>query len=225
MALTGDIGHLIAAIGCFVGAHSLTNLRPLRHRCIEAVGKAGFYGAYSVLSTVLLVWVVAAAINAPTLVIWQQHGWMRWVPPLVMPVVCLALVAGLTTPNPFSIGPGAKGFDPAHPGILRLTRHPVIWGLGLWTGAHIVPNGHLAGLMLFVPLLVMSLLGKRVLDAKRRQSLGAEEWQRLVDAVEQPLDRAALLHEVGAWRIIGGVALYLALLALHPMVIGLSPLP
>lgn len=225
ISLTGGFGHLVVAVACFLAAHSLTNLRPLRHRLEAVVGKAGFYTGYSVVSTVLLVWVIAAALHAPTVILWQQQPWMRWAPSLVMPAACLLWVCGLTQPNPFSIGPGGAGFDPARPGILRLTRHPVVWGLGLWAGAHLVPNGTLAGVMLFAPLLIMSVLGPRVLDGKRRQSLGWEEWQRLADAAGGPMDWPALLAELGPWRLLGGLALVPVLMTLHPFVIGLSPVP
>ncbi|MBI3444000.1 MAG: NnrU family protein [Magnetospirillum sp.] len=225
MALTGGYGHLVMAVAAFLGAHSLTNLRPLRHWAEARLGKTGFYGGYSVLSTLLLVWVVAAAIDAPTIVMWEQRGWMRWAPLLAMPFTCLLLAAGMTSPNPFSIGPGGRGYDPCRPGIVRLTRHPIIWGLGLWSGAHIIPNGHLAGLMLFVPLFVLCLVGSRVLDAKRRQSLGWEQWQDWAERAAGPLDWRALLAELGWVRITSGIVLYPVLIALHPLVIGLSPLP
>jgi uncharacterized membrane protein len=222
--LTGSVGHLIASVAVFIGAHSLSNWKPLRGPIEAKYGRAAFYGGYSVISTVLLVWVVAAALDSPTVVVWEQRAWMRWVPPLLMPVVCLLWVLGMTQRNPFSIGLGGKGYDPARPGIVRLTRHPIIWGLGLWSAVHIVPNGHLAGLVLFVPLLLLCLVGPSVLDAKRRRSLGEAEWRRLADAA-RPFDAARLLAELGWARILGGLALYPALLWLHPLVIGLSPLP
>lgn len=225
MALTGGLGHLAAALAAFVLAHSLTNIRPLRHWATRQLGHHGFYTVYSVLSASLLVWVIAAALAAPTVVIWEQAAWMRWVPSLAMPVACQLIAAGLSSPNPFSLGLGGEGFDPTRPGIVRLTRHPVIWGLGLWSGAHILPNGHLAGLVLFVPLLVLSLLGPRILDAKRRQSLGWENWQTLADAVAGPVAWGRMVAEIGPWRILGGLALVPALMALHPLVIGLSPVP
>ena len=183
------------------------------------MGHAGFYAGYSLLSTILLVWVIAAAVDAPTIVLWAQAPWMRWVPSLVMPVACLLWVCGLTRPNPFSIGPGGEGYDPARPGLLRLTRHPVGWGLGLWAAAQ------LAGAMLFTPLLILSLLGPRILDARRRQSLGWEEWQSLAESISGPLDWRAMLAEIGPWRLLGGLALVPLLMELHPLVIGRSPFP
>lgn len=223
IGLTGGVGHLIASVAVFLGAHSLSNWKPLRGPIEARFGKAAFYAGYSVISTILLVWVIAAALDSPTVVVWEQRPWMRWVPPLVMPVACLFWVLGLSQKNPFSIGPGGAGYDPARPGIVRLTRHPIIWGLGIWSAAHIVPNGHLAGLLLFVPLFLLCLVGPRILDAKRRRSLGPERWADMAgQAVFAP---RALLAELGWVRILGGLALYPVLLWLHPLVIGLSPLP
>lgn len=223
MGLTGGVGPLILSVAVFLGAHSASNWKPLRGPVEARFGKRGFYLGYSVVSTLLLVWVVAAALDSPTVLIWEQQPWMRWVPPLVMPFSCLLLVLGASQHNPFSIGLGGDGYDPARPGIVRLTRHPVIWGLGLWSGAHIVPNGNLAGLMLFVPLLLLCLAGPRILDAKRRKSLGEERWRQL--AALGPFDLRALLAELGWLRILAGLALYPLLLWLHPLVIGRSPLP
>jgi uncharacterized membrane protein len=229
--MTGGLWQLGLAVAVFLASHSLLTRPAWRRPAEAALGRTGFTLAYSLLSLLLLAWVVAAAMAAPVVVVWKQAEWMRWLPPLAMPWACLLGFAGMTTPNPFSIGPGSigpggRGFDPAKPGILRLTRHPVLAALALWAGAHILPNGHLAALLLFVPLLALAVAGPRMLDAKRRRSLGPEEWQRLAAATAaRPLDWPALLREVGWWRLAGGLALYALLIALHPLVIGVSPLP
>ena len=225
MALTGGYGHLVLAVVVFMAAHSLTNVKPLRNRAMAMVGKGGFYGLYSLLSTSLLVWVVAAAIHAPVISLWPQMPWMRWAPSLAMPFACLLWVAGMTCPNPFSIGPGGKGFDPARPGIVRLTRHPIIWGLGLWSGAHLIPNGTVAGVLLFLPLFVLCLMGRRILDAKRQQQLGLDAWNRLAEPLASGCDWRALAVELGPWRLLCGLLLPAVLMALHPLVIGLNPFP
>lgn len=225
MTLTGSIWHLVAALAVFLASHSLTNLKPFRERAQRLVGKRGFYGIYSAISILLLVWMIAAYIASPTVVVWDQQPWMRWAPAIAMLFACLLGAAGLSTPNPFSIGPGGSGFEPKRPGIVRLSRHPVVWALALWAGAHAVPNGDVAALLLFVPLLGLALLGPRILDAKRRASLGEAEWRRLADAAARPWRAAELLREVGAGRILAGLALYAALVFLHQPVIGVSPLP
>jgi uncharacterized membrane protein len=225
MTLTGSIWHLVAALAVFLASHSLTNLKPFRERAQRLVGKRGFYGVYSVISIILLVWMIAAYIASPTVVVWEQQPWMRWVPATAMLAACLLGATGLSTPNPFSIGPSGSGFDPERPGIVRLTRHPVIWALALWAGGHAVPNGDVAALMLFVPLFGLALLGPRILDAKRRAALGEAEWRRLADAAARPWRTAELLREVGAGRLVAALAVYGALILLHQPVIGVSPLP
>lgn len=218
----GGLWHLALAVAVFLISHSLTNRPGFRVRA-EAMlgGRTGFTIAYSLVSLALLAWIIAAYAAAPTLMVWGQAPWMRWVPVLAMAPACLLLVGGLATPNPFSIGPGGKGFDSAHPGLLRLTRHPMLWGLALWAGAHIIPNGDVAALMVFVPLLLLALAGPTVLDRKRRRTL--PNWDRLAAVTGRP--RWAMLREIGPWRVIFALLAYQALLLAHEPVIGVSPLP
>ena len=68
----------------------------------------------------------------------------------------------------------AAGGDPA-PGILKVTRHPMMWAFGLWALAHIAANGDLRSLLLFGSMAVLALYGTVRLDAKRRaQNLPAQ---------------------------------------------------
>ncbi|MGE5548796.1 MAG: NnrU family protein [Solirubrobacterales bacterium] len=221
--MTGGLAHLALAVAVFLASHSLANLTGPRRRAEKLLGRLGFVLAYSAVSVALLVWTIAAYIAAPTVVLWPQEPWMRWVPPLAMLPASVLLAAGMTSPNPFSIGPGGKGFIPERPGILRLTRHPVLWGLALWAGAHIVPNGDVAALMLFVPLLLLALAGPAVLDRKRRRTLGLAEWTRLAALTGHPTP--AMLAEMGWWRIGLGIGVYLLLFVAHEPVIGVTPIP
>ncbi|OAN49991.1 NnrU family protein [Magnetospirillum moscoviense] len=219
-----ELAELGLAIALFLFSHSLTNRPGFRRRAEARLGgKLGFILAYSVLSLALLAWIVAAYRAAPVVLLWEQAAWMRWVPPVAMLPGCVLLAGGMVSANPFSIGPGGKGFDPARPGLLRLTRHPVLWGLALWAAAHIVPNGDVGALMVFLPLLGLALVGPRILDAKRRAGLGWSEWARLAALTGRP--RWAMITEMGVWRLLAGPALWAILVAGHEMVIGASPLP
>lgn len=218
----GGFGPLILAVTAFLASHSLPAIRPLRRILTRLLGERGYLAAYSLLSIIVIAWIGVAYARAPYLELWPQVGWTRWVPLLVMPFVAILVVAGLTSPNPFSIGSGGKGFDPAHPGILRLTRHPLFAGLMLWAAAHLFPNGDLAAVILFGLLLALAAAGPKLLDAKRRRSLGPARWAEL--AAHTGRGRLAL-GEIGIARILGGLALYGLLLFLHPYVFGVSPLP
>jgi len=148
----------------------------------------------------------------------------RWAPVAVMPVVCLLVAAGMSSPNPFSLGLSAKNYDPGRPGIVGVTRHPVIWGMALWAASHLLANTDAAGALLFGLLLALGLTGPLSLDRKRRKTLGDEAWRRLrADTGRTSMGRA--LVQTGVWRWLAAAALYAALLGAHEAVIGVSAFP
>lgn len=208
-------------MAAFLLSHGLPANPRLRGPLMRLLGQRGFFAAYTLLSLSVVVWLALAYAAAPYVELWPQEPWTRWVPPLAMLPACLLLVAGLSSANPYSLGLGRRRWNPARPGIVGLIRHPVIWALALWAASHLFPNGDLASLLLFGPLLALSLSGPAVLDRRRRRDLG-EDWLRLAPRLT-PLP--TLLAQIGPWRLGGGILLYAVLLHLHPMVIGASPLP
>lgn len=214
---------LCLALAAFFATHSLPSLPGLRRRLTGRLGERGYLIAHSVLAGVTLVWLVAAALAAPRLVLWGFHDGARWVPLLVMPFACMLLVAGLTSVNPFSLGaswgktPNASGrvaFDPRRPGIVALTRHPVLWAAALWSGAHLFPNGELRAALLFGGLCLFSLMGMVLFDRRR------QEFRPLMAEIRfSSSDLPGLLL-----RGAGGILLYVLLLWLHEWAFGLNPL-
>lgn len=219
---TGTIGHLVAAMIVFLLSHGLPARPNWRATGTRRLGEVGYVIAYSIMSLAVVVWLGFAYADAPYIEVWPYQPGLRWVTLVAMLASCILIVAGFATPNPFSLGPGGRGYDPARPGILRLTRHPVLWGLALWAGGHIPPNGDVASLILFGPLLILALAGPALMERKRRRTLGAAEWARLAAPTSRPA--TVRLSEVGIGRLAGGVALYLVLILLHPYVIGIDPL-
>ncbi|MCP5366385.1 MAG: hypothetical protein H6906_02600, partial [Hyphomicrobiales bacterium] len=200
-------------------------------RLVAALGEKPYLVAFSALSIAVTVWLGYAFVAAPYVEVWPPTPWTRWVPLLAMPIACVLVVAGLTTPNPLSLGWGSAGWDPARPGIVAVTRHPAVWGLALWSAAHMPVNGDVAGLLLFGLLTLLALSGPASLDHKRRARLGEDRWRALAAGTSVwPL--AAILAgrartsaaEIGWARILGGLALYAVLLFGHGPVIGLDPL-
>lgn len=220
--MTGTLWHLAAAMAVFLASHAIPARGGLRAAGIRRFGTVGYHLAYSLLSVAVVVWLGFAYAEAPFVPIWDQAPWMRWVPLVAMVFASILLVAGATTPNPFSLGPGRRGFNVGKPGILRFTRHPLLWALVLWAGAHIVPNGDVASLILFGPLLVLALIGPALMERKRRRELG-EQFDLLARHTDRPSWWG--VAEIGWKRLLGGILLYAALLHLHPLVIGVSALP
>lgn len=209
----------------FFLSHSLPVRPPLRPWLQARLGASGFTLAYSALSLAVLAWLIAAASRAPHVTLWDWAPWQVHVPLIVMGPVCVILALSIGRPNPFSFG-GARNdlFDPARPGIVRWSRHPLLAALALWAAAHIVPNGDLAHVILFGTFAAFAILGGRLIDRRKRREMGAD-WQRLRVVVED----APLL----SWRWSGGilarlvaaVVVYATLLWVHPVLFGVSPLP
>ncbi len=222
---------LFLAAGLFVATHAIPAARPVRNALIGLLGERPYTVLYSFLSLAVIVWLGLAYREAPYVEIWPQENWMRWVPVLAMPVASALFVAGLMAPGTLSVGFGRRNFDPRRPGVVSVTRHPVIWALLIWSVAHMVPNGDAASLILFGLLTALALTGPKSLDHKARARLGAGEWKRLAKNTSNgPLAAVFAGKTRLDWRgigwgpVLGGLALYAAFFTLHETVIGVSPL-
>lgn len=213
---------LLLAVGVFLAAHLIPAVKPVRAGLVRVMGEPVYLAAYSIVSLAIIVWMIRAYGAAPHVELWPAMDWARWLAAVVMAPACVLIVAGMAGPNPFSLGWGRRGFDPARPGIVGVTRHPVIWGLGLWAGVHVLVNGDQASVILFGLLGVLSLAGPFSLDAKRRGVLGAEGFEKMRAEAAETGFRAAVL-QAGAWRIGGGLALWAALMAGHEWAFGVAP--
>jgi uncharacterized membrane protein len=225
---------LIAATLAFVGGHFLLSSRPLRPLLNERFGERAFRLIYSAAMTVSLIWMIAAFRAAPVIPVWQPAPVLAWVPLLVMPFASILLVAGLTSPNPTLVG-GERFLDgtPGSPavGMLSITRHPFLWGTGLWALSHLLANGDLSSIVMMGGIAVLSFAGMHHIDLRRESNLGAT-WgpMKLTTSV---LPFAAVLtgrtkvdwRGIGWWRPALGLVVYAALLHLHRGLIGVSPLP
>ena len=215
----------VAAYSVFFLSHAIPVRPPVRPWLTARLGQRGFTLAYSTLSIAVLGWLIGAAGRAPYLPLWDWAQWQAHVPLTMMVPVCLILGLSIARPNPFSFG-GARNdwFDATQPGIVRWTRHPLLVALALWSGSHIVPNGDLAHIMLFGSFTAFAVLGGRLIDRRKQREMGAD-WDRLRRAVAIAPHVAPRFSRAVALRVLAGLALYAALLWLHPYLFGVSPLP
>ncbi|MDR0807895.1 MAG: NnrU family protein [Gemmobacter sp.] len=214
-----------AALAAFFASHALPANPAIKARAKARLGRRGFGAVFGALSALTLIWVIVAAGRAPYIEIWPQYPWMRWTTNLVMPAALLLPALALGAPNPLSFGGRRTGFDPERPGIAGVVRHPLLWALILWSSAHLLVNGDLAHVILFAAFAVFCLLGIPMLDQRRRRETGPADWSRL--AAHSPnLPRPLRIIPALSWpRLILWAALWAAILAAHPHVIGVSPLP
>lgn len=219
---------LTAALAAFVGAHALPARPAPRRLLVGLLGRPLYLVGYSAASILLLAWAIGAAGRAPYLPIWQPEPWQAGVAVAAMAAACALLALAVGRPNPFSLGgagslgggagsPGSTGgYDPERPGILGLTRHPILLAAALWAGAHLLANGDLAHILLFGTCLLMALGGMAALDRRRRRQLGPA-WARL--APRRPGWTAG-----DGLRLLAGGLLLAFLLWAHPVLIGVDPL-
>ena len=202
---------LLAALVFLLGhmGISSTPLRPLLQRLL---GARVYQGLYSVGAAAATWWLVSTYLAAPKEVLWQAGPALRGLAALLMPLALLGVVAGVSSPSPTSAGqalrPGEA--EPAR-GLLRVTRHPLMWAIALWAVTHMLANGDAASQVFFGAFAVLAL-GGAALQERRKAVEQAAEWPRFV-AVTSFVPFAALLagRNRFVWREVGWVRLGVAL--------------
>jgi uncharacterized membrane protein len=114
-------------------------------------------------------------------------------------------------------------------GILRVTRHPVLWAIALWAIVHLIARGDGASVIFFGGFALLSLSGTVLIDVRKSRAAGAE-WQRFAQSTSN-VPFAAIIQgrnqfkfeEIGWPKILVGLALYFVLLFAHPYLFGARP--
>jgi uncharacterized membrane protein len=223
---------LTLASGFFVGIHFGIAGTRVRDALVGRFGLRAYRALFSLASIAGLTWMIWAYAAAPQIETWGQLYSLRSTALLSMLVSFVLVVLGLTTPSPTTAGMEAR-LDDAEPvrGILRITRHPFLWGVALWAATHLVVNGDARSHVFFGALLLLSLGGPVSIDRKRARVEG-QRWAAFA-ARSSNLPFAAIsagrnrlvLREIGWWRPVLAVSAYLGTLHAHALAFGVSPLP
>lgn len=217
---------LILATLLFIGIHALPATR-LRAAAVRAVGEGAYQALFSLASLAALVWMSLEYKRAPFEGLWPG---LRLVPVAVLPVAFVLLACGLLARNPTAAGQSRalRDEDPAR-GIIRITRHPVMWAIMLWAAAHLLAIGSLQAVIFFGGLLLLAAAGTTLQDARKAAQLGAH-WRRFaaltsnVPFLAIALGRNRIVwREIGWWRPAAGLAAFALLLWQHAWLFGLRP--
>jgi uncharacterized membrane protein len=217
--------NLIAASAYFLLIHFGVSGTKLRDALVARLGEGPYRGAFALASLLGLVWMGYAYRHAPTRPLWGLVLGFRPAAYVLVLIAFIFVVVGLATPSPTRVGMESKlaqGSDIAR-GMVRITRHPFLWGVALWALVHLIVNGDLASLILFGSLLVLALGGTAAIDAKRRRSFG-EQWMQFA-AVTSNVPFAAIVAgknrlgpavvEIGVWRPLVAIVVYAVAFYLH----------
>jgi uncharacterized membrane protein len=112
--------------------------------------------------------------------------------------------------------------------MMRISRHPFLWGIALWGAGHLMANGEMASVLLFGGLAVMVLLGTRSIDRKAA-ARDPEGWARFgavtsnvpFGAIIQGRNRLAL-GEI-ALPLVVALAAYALVAWTHRLLFGAAP--
>lgn len=230
--MIGSMTWLIVAAIAFIGSHFVLSSTPLRGLLSRTITEAGYLGLFSGLALGTLIWFAWAYSAAPFEAVWYAGPMLKTLTWIIMIPAALFAILGFATPNPTAVQAEKLFSEPdVVVGVLRITRHPVMWGIGLWAIAHIVANGDVASLIFFGALALLAFAGAASQQARKRLQLG-RSWDSFEKSTSY-LPFAAIIagrnrlvwSEIGLWRLLLAVIAYAALIAFHPLVIGVSPMP
>jgi uncharacterized membrane protein len=224
---------ILAIAGLLFLVIHIVPVTQLRARAVAAIGEGPYLGLFSLVSLILIIWWVNAFVNAPSGGrAWTFASWWPWTKALILLFASILLVAGLSSPNPTLPRAGKLLERPSvGAGVFAITRHPVMWALGLWGAAHFISQPDWRGFWFFGIFALVALGGAYAQERRKARVYGAS-WQRFagrtsfVPFVAALQGRARIsLAEIGWWRIGLAVVLWAAILHLHPRLFGVSPLP
>lgn len=220
---------LLAAAVFFIGTHLVISSTQLRPQLISRIGENGYRALYSLVSIIALLWLILAYRRSTYEPFWFGGPAAEHIAMLLMPIAIFLIVAGNSAANPTSVGqePDPDAAEPAR-GIIRVTRHPTMWGVGIWAILHIFANDDVASTIFFGAFAVLSLAGAQVLDARRTRE-NAPGWGVLLQRTSFVPFGAILqgrqkfvFAEIGWMRVIGSLAVYAAVLLGHQWLGGVA---
>jgi uncharacterized membrane protein len=224
---------LIAAAAVFLAIHLLIAGTRLRDTIVGTIGEGVYLGLFSLASIGAIVWLARAFKAAPTVPLYYLGRGVHDIGIVVVLLAFLLGVQGLMMPNPTSLKQeGAAAKPGTIHGVLRITRHPFLWGVAIWAAFHLAANGDEASVILFATLLALALFGTVSIDAKRRRKMGAA-WDAF-EASTSNIPFAAVLagrtslnlSESFGWRFWLALLVFAAALFIHTHFFSAhSPLP
>ncbi len=213
--------YLIIATLVFLAIHIVPST-PLRALAVKAVGGRAYLGLFSLASLAGLLWMAREYGRAPVEALWPG---LRLLPVALTPFAFVLLACGLLSRNPALLGQAGalKRDDPAR-GIIRITRHPIMWGIMLWAAAHVLARGELAATVFFGGFLVLAALGTILMDRRKRSNADFQRFKAVTSyipfvAIAQGRNRI-VWREIGWKRPAIGIAVFVLVFFLHPWISG-----
>jgi len=220
---------LIAACLFFLGMHWIISGSPLRTHIVKLTGETLFKVLFSLSIFAALAWMIIAFSAAPYLATWGTADNLKPVSLVLMFFALLLLPMSIFDKNPTLMGLVPPDQVTAR-GMVRITRHAGLIGLGLWGLAHFIVNGDWASHLLYGTIAFEGLIAPMNLDRKYRARYG-ESWNRFTAQTSYIPFGAIIsgrnklvMSELSVWGALIGVGLFIGALYFHQTWFGVSPL-
>jgi len=182
---------LILGILIFLGAHTFTTLRERRQSVADAVGLNIYKGLHGLASLIGFVLICIGFSH------YRAGGLIPlWTPPEGMRHLTILLM--------WFAFVSLAAMNPSPSRIRGWLRHPMLVAIKIWALAHLLANGDLGGVILFGSFLAWAVYDR--IAVKRRGDLGAP--------------RVAKFTRADAITLVVGTVLWIAMMFLHPYLIG-----
>ncbi|MDN5865289.1 MAG: NnrU family protein [Gammaproteobacteria bacterium] len=175
---------LIPGLIVFFAAHLAIAVPGLRETLVVRFGKWPYKGMIAAISIAGFILIVLGMGNAGHIGLWTPPPFARPIATGLMPLAFILVIGAYVPCN-----------------LKRLLRHPMMLGVALWAGLHLLANGDLAGLLLFGSFFAYSLF---ILIVRRDIAPSARTYPAASDLVV----------------VVSGIVLYATLLTLHPLLFG-----
>lgn len=179
---------LLSGIMIFFGMHLVPSFVSVRRQLMDSLGEKSYLILYSVVSLLGLILIIYGKSQAAFQPVWNPPVWSRHIVQVSMLPAFMLFATGDMKSN-----------------IKRYTRHPMLWGVTLWSGAHLSANGDLASILLFGSFGIFSLFA--ILSANLR-------------GAQKQTERYPVKKDVIA--TVAGLVAYGVIILLHPYLFGVA---
>jgi uncharacterized membrane protein len=213
--LTLQEGLLFSAIA-FVGTHFLLS-HPLRAPLVRTLGEGAFPGVYSLVAIITfapMVYFYRAIGREPPL--WDS-GEAGWIVGTLLMWFASILFVGSFIRNPALVGAQRPSRIPT--GVMRITRHPMMWSFALWALVHLMILGMPKTVVFDGAIIILALGGAAAQDSKKARLMGEDWHDWTAQTAFVPFTRG--IANPGFAAFIGGTLLFFAATWLHPIPAGL----
>jgi uncharacterized membrane protein len=225
---------LALACAFFLCIHMMISGTILKQQLVTGLGPRTYGLLFSLLSIFGLMWMIHAydlALEDPqNTFFWRAPFWLKIVGFITNFIAINLIVIGYLSPSPTKLYALKRTVYNPVSGIIRVTRHPVLAGIAIFSLTHGISNGNMASFVMFGSILALCILGANSIDMKRVELMG--DKYRMIMKRTSIVPFLAIMqgrtpfepHEVGVMRLMFAVSTFTVIVVLHEILFRLSAL-